>query len=182
MRCSTQVVVYLYGWCEDDAIHDADDDGDANDDNDGCSSRRLDDGGADVYALLNESRCSFAISEFPPYDAAVCFLVTAPQGLDCFLKPQGGGNDDDIVTPTPRTISPQFTTKTVSLGIYCTFRDVGSSYIAWLNTLRSATSATVWVNTLRATTKATLWLTTPRSTTSATLWLNTIRSATNATL
>ena len=35
------------------------------------------------------------------------------------------------------------------------FRDVGPSYIAWLNTLRSATSATLWLNTLRSATIAT---------------------------
>ena len=62
------------------------------------------------------------------------------------------------------------------------FRDVGPSCIAWLNTLRSATSASLWLNTLRSATNATLWLNTLRSATNTTLWLNTLRSTTNATL
>ena len=90
------------------------------------------------------------------------------------------------------------------------FRDVGRSYIAWLNTFRSATNATLCMalhtplrhkckfvhgsihtplhkrnfvgqhTPLRH--KRSLWHNTLRSDTNATLWVNTLRSATSATL
>ena len=77
---------------------------------------------------------------------------------------RGAGDDDDIVTQTPQTSLRKSFTQYLQY-----FRDVGPSSIAWLNTLRSATSSTLWLNKLG-------------SATNAILRLNTLRSATNATL